>query len=152
LSRPDAWILAKWERAGYPATIRLASAYREMENVPGYAHRVIVAVELRNPTEAGQPSADEWDDLKAFELNVCRVLEADNECLCVLVITGNGLRDIFFYAKNPGTVRERISGAKKQLKSHRFQLAIEQEVDWRVYRSFAKMLARPTSPETKTSA
>jgi hypothetical protein len=149
-TKPDDWVLAKWEREGWPMVIRMASAYRGLGSVPGYGHRVIVTVPFRDPKPSGHPSDAEWDDLKSFELNVCRLLEAENRSLCVLVITGQRVRDIIFYTKDPEQVKPTIDGAQLALSSHRFELQIEAEPEWRVYRFFCEKLSPSHPPEART--
>jgi hypothetical protein len=123
-----------------------------MGNLPGYLYRVIVTVHLREPRPSGFPSDAEDDDLEAFEFNVCGLLEAENKSLCVLVVTGQGLRDIIFYTKEPEAVRKKVEDARIVLTSHKFEIDIELEPDWRVYNFFCEKLSTPIPPETKTSA
>lgn len=105
MSEEAAWVLGRWERAGFPVTIRMATAYQAQRRVPGYEYRAVVGIELRNPDALGRPGDDEWDDLEVAESTVCEVLEAEGASLCVLVITGNGLRDLIFNCAIPSRQR-----------------------------------------------
>lgn len=134
------WVLASWERAGFPVSIRMATAFWEHGSVPGYDHRVTVGIELRDPNASGQPGPEEWDDLEAAELDVCKSLEAGNESLCVLVITGNGLRDIMFYVRDPEEAKVRVNRLVDVVNTHKLQVAIEPESNWRIYRFFSDKL------------
>jgi hypothetical protein len=141
MEKADGWILGKWQRAGFPVVVRIAKAYGGFGGVHGYGHRVIVAVELREPTSSGLPSGTEYDDLNAFEQRISLLLEADNESLAALVVTGNGLRDIFFYTKEPEKVAQKLKNARPSLTSHSFQFDIQAEPDWQTYEFFWKSLS-----------
>ena len=125
MSNPNDWILAKWQRNGYPSVIRMATAYRGMGSVPGYEYRVIVVVELRDPQPSGMPEDSEYEDLKNAELAICGQLEAGNDSLCVLAITGCGTRDLIFYTRNADEARSRIESARALLTTHSFNAAVE---------------------------
>ena len=142
MTKPDDWILARWERNGFPMTIRMAAAYRGLGAIPGYEHKVIVVVTLRDPKPSGQPADGEYDDLKMVELSICRMLEAENEALCVLAITGCGTRDLIFYTRDPEATKERLDRARTAVTSHSFDAAIEPDADWELFGYFDKALAK----------
>ena len=129
--------------------IRMANAYSGIAPIPDYCHHLIVSARLRNPKPLGFPSAGEGDDLESFELNLCRLLEAENESLCALVITNDGLRDFIFSTRNPQGVKERLDAGTSTLISHRFEVAIEPARDWEIHRAFSQHLGRAATPAPK---
>jgi hypothetical protein len=140
--KPDDWTLGQGERDGFPMIVRMANAYKDLAPLQGYDHHVIVSVHLRNPRPNGFPSSEEADDLTALELNVCRLLEADNDSLCSLVITNNGLRDFIFYSRNVDAVRKKLEDNPSVLKGFVSEIAIEPARDWEIYRTFSDSLMR----------
>lgn len=140
---PDQWILARGERDGFPMLVRMAAAYRGLGGIEGYDHHLIVGTNLREPTPDGFPSSAEGDDLEHFELNLCRALEADDESRCVLVITNQGIRDFIFYTRDPLGVKAKIDAALEKLNGFVFNIAIEPDKDWEIYRAFDSCLAPP---------
>ncbi|HTW62570.1 MAG TPA: DUF695 domain-containing protein [Terracidiphilus sp.] len=149
MTKPDDWLIAKWQRNGFPLTVRMATAYREMGRVPGYEHKIIVVIPLNNPQPSGMPQGDEFDALKAVELSICNLLEAENESLCVLAITGCGTRDLIFYTRNPEQAREMIARAQESIVSHKIDAAIEPDRWWELYGFFNKSIGATLQPETK---
>ena len=115
---------------------------KDLAPLPGYDHHVIVSVHLRNPRPNGFPSSEEADDLTALGLNVCGLLEADNDSLCSLVITNNGLRDFIFYSRNVDVVRKKLEDNPSVLKGFVSEIAIEPARDWEIYRTFSGLLVR----------
>lgn len=152
MSNPNDWILAKWQRNGYPSVIRMATAYRGMGSVPGYEHKVIVVVELRDPQPSGMPQTSEYDDLEKVEFAICGQLEAGNDSLCVLAITGCGTRDLFFYTRNAEQAEQRIESARALVTTHTFNAAVEPDKDWELYGYFDQLIGQSRSSETNTSA
>ena len=126
--------------------VRMAEAYRGGRGLAGYDHHVIVGVTLRNPTPAGFPSAAEGDDLERFELNLCQALEAEEESLCVLVVTNQGIRDLIFYTSNPGGATQRLESAAPTLMPYAYEVAIEPDAQWEIYQAFDSMFAPPPKP------
>lgn len=135
------WLLARGERDGFPMIVRMAAGYRGMSAHPGYDHHIIVGAKLRTPTSAGFPSTEEGDDLQRFEENLSAALEIDNESVCVLVVTNHGIRDFIFYTRDPYAAKARIDAALSGLQGFRFEVAIEPDREWEIYRAFDKRLA-----------
>lgn len=143
--KPDDWTLARGVRDGYPMVLRIANAYLGLGGVPGYENRIIVGTQLREPTASGLPGKSEGDDLEAFELTLCETLESENESLCVLVITNQGFRDFIFYSRDPKAAEQKLIMAKPRLKSHRFQVSVERDVDWQLYSAFTRGMSSQVS-------
>jgi hypothetical protein len=150
--KPDDWLLARMQRNGFPLNVRMANAYRGLGRVPGYEHKIIIVVPLRDPQPSGLPKDSEFDDLKAVEISLCGVLEAENESLCVLAITGCGTRDLVFYTRNPKQARKRIEAIKAIITSHKIDVAIQPDKNWELYGFFNKAIAASSAPETKAPA
>jgi hypothetical protein len=152
MTKPDDWLLARWQRNGFPVNVRMADAYRDLGCVPGYEHKIIIVVPLRDPEPSGLPKDSEFDDLTAVEMTVCGLLEADNESLCVLAITGCGTRDLIFYTRNPKQAKKKIETAKATITTHKIDAAVQPDKNWELYGFFSKAIAASTPPETETSA
>jgi hypothetical protein len=146
MSNPNDWILARWQRNGYPTVIRMATAYRGMGSIPGYEHKVIVVVELRDPQPSGMPQTSEYDDLEKAELAICGQLEAGNDSLCVLAITGCGTRDLIFYTRDAQEAQQRIETARTLVTTHTFNAGVEPDKDWELYAYFDRLVGKPPSP------
>jgi len=79
-------------------------------------------------------------------MNFCRLLEIDNESLCVLVVTNNGLRDFIFYTRNLDSVRQRIEDATTMFNGFVVEFSIEPDKEWRIYQHFSHWLAPTSQP------
>jgi len=152
MAKPDDWLLARMQRNGFPLNVRMATAYRGLGQLPAYEHKIIVVVPLRDPQPSGLPKDSEFDDLKAVELSICEVLEAENESLCVLAITGCGTRDLIFYTRDHKQALKKIESARATITTHKIDVAIQPDRDWELYGFFSKSIAESKPPETKTSA
>jgi len=141
--KPDDWLLAQGERDGFPMIVRMATAYRGLAPLPGYDHHLIISVHLRNPRPNGFPSDEEGDDLEMLERDVCGRLEVGNDCVCVLVITNNGLRDFIFYTRDVQSTKARIEDSRKAFAGFKSEFFIEPDKKWEIYKAFGRMLSRP---------
>ncbi len=140
--KPTDWLLAQGERDDFPMIVRMAEAYAGLAPVKGYKHHVIASVHFRNRREDGFPSSEEGDDLQTLEENLSFLLEAQNESLCVLVITNNGLRDFIFYTRNATDAREKLANNSDIFRGFVVEFAIEPDPDWSIYKAFSRMLKR----------
>jgi hypothetical protein len=152
MPKSDNWIIAQWQRNGSPVFVRMAAAYRGMGQVPGYAHKVAVAINLRDPEQSGLPRDGEHQELEAAELAICGQLEAGNESLCVLAITGCGTRDLIFYTRDPVKAQQKIKVAQSIVKTHTFEASVEPDDAWQLYGFFDQLVTDPALPDTETSA
>jgi hypothetical protein len=150
--KPDSWSLAQGERDGFPMIVRMANAYRDLAPIPGYDHHLIISVHLRNPRPNGFPSSEEGDDLTALELSICRLLEADNDSLCVLVVTNNGLRDFIFYTRNVESATQRTEDFLATGTGFVVEFLIKCDEGWEIYQHFSRWLKSPIPSQTTISA
>jgi hypothetical protein len=150
--KPDDWSLGQGERDGFPMIVRMANAYRDLAPIPAYDHHLIISVHLRNPRSNGFPSSEEGDDLKALELNICRLLEADNDSLCVLAVTNNGLRDLIFYTRNVECAHQRTEDFLATGTGFVVEFLIKPDDGWEIYQHFSRWLTSPAPPKATISA
>lgn len=146
---PEAnWILGKGERDGFPMIIRMASAWSALAPVAGYDHHLIVSVRFQKPQPNGFPSFEEGDQLESLEMSLCRLLEAENESLCVLVISNNGLRDFIFYTQNPNGLGRKLKENASLFHGFVVEFALEPARGWEIYKAFSGMLSSGSSEKT----
>ncbi|MFC5862432.1 DUF695 domain-containing protein [Acidicapsa dinghuensis] len=143
--QPTDWILGRGERDGFPMIVRMADAYSGLAPISGYDHHVIVSVRFRNPQPNGFPSSEECDELEMLEKNLSRLLETENECLDVLVVTNNGLRDFISYTRNVDYVWRKLEDNVSLFHGFVVEFAIEPDPRWDIYQAFCRMLGRTTS-------
>jgi hypothetical protein len=149
VAKPDDWLIARMRRNGFPLMVRMATAYRDLGKVPGYDHKIVVVIPLNDPQPSGMPQGDEFDALKAVELSVCNLLEAENESLCVLAVTGCGTRDLIFYTRNPEQAHQMIARAQASIVSHKIDAAIEPDQNWELYGFFNNSIGATRPPDTR---
>jgi Family of unknown function (DUF695) len=113
--------------------IRTNIGYRNFKSVPGYEHQVGIAVPLINPEVTGLPGAAELAVLDGVEDTICSSLEEQAESLLVAVITTGGMREFFFYTRQPERVQERVVELRKRITSHEIQSIIQSDRDWKIY-------------------
>lgn len=112
---------------------------------------MIISIHLRNPRPNGFPSSEEGDDLAALELNICRLLETDNDSLCVLVVTNNGLRDLIFFTRNVERAKQRTESALSAGTGFVIEFWVEPDDGWEIYQHFSRWITPAISPETETA-
>jgi hypothetical protein len=143
VQRPDDWTLGQGERDGFPMIVRIANAYHGLAPLPQYEHHLIVSVRFRKPQSNGFPSSQEGDALESLEQNLYGLLEIDNDALCALVITNNGLRDFIYYTRNVEGTKNKLEHTRSIFKGFQVEFALEPARDWEIYKTFARMLNRP---------
>ena len=127
------WLVAEGKHGAMPMFVRTNTAYRDCKSVPGYEHRVGIAVPLVQAEANGLPGTAELALLSDIEEMLCDSLQEQAESLLVAVITTSGMREFVFYTRAPHRVEQRIADLREHITSHEIQLTIQPDETWRVY-------------------
>jgi hypothetical protein len=131
------WAVAQGEYNGKPMIVGINKSAAQFVGDNHYTHRVGCAVPFHESDDNGFPSSPELPQLLVLEDALCRELEQGGKSILVLRITTNGMREFVFYSGDPEFVKQRCMAVGDEITSHDFQLVIEPDPDWTVYRQFS---------------
>lgn len=127
----------KGESGGRPLFARRNDSAAILAKHPEFRFRVGVAVPLNYPNEHGLPSADEILQLDVIEDALTAQLEAGRQSIQVLVITTDGMREFVFYTRDSALAKSVIEALKTTIKSHEIQWYVDEDPEWKVYKTFS---------------
>ncbi len=113
--------------------VRFNSGFRNFSRRSCYPHQVGIAVPLLNPEPSGLPNSTELPQLSVIEEEICELLEAEKESLFVVIVTTSGMQEYVFYTSSPERVKLKFDQLRRKITSHKIQLLIQQDKDWRVF-------------------
>jgi tyrosine-protein phosphatase YwqE len=90
-------------------------------------------VPLRNPEPSGLPNSTELPELSVIEDEICELLESEKESLFVAIVTTGGMQEYVFYTSSPEQVKLKFDQLRGKITSHKIQLMIQPDKDWRVF-------------------
>ena len=136
LDPADEWATAHGTIGGTPAILLLRTALRPFAGHPLYDRRLTVSLPFTSVGPEGMPDDDE-EFAAAGEAGdrVAEVLEAGQQSLHALTITGDGRRDLHFYTADPDGALDRLAG----LRAEGLGFPVGAEVEWDTYWGFYRM-------------
>jgi hypothetical protein len=140
ISDPDAsWALLEGTHEGRPIFIRRNVAPAVLAGDRGRPYQVGVAVPFVEPDAQGLPGATDLERLGAFEDTLAAILCHGGVCLFAAVITCGGMREFVFYTHDPAAVQPRAEFIRDGFGTIDFQLMVQPDPDWAVYRALGEM-------------
>ncbi|MFA6571890.1 MAG: signal peptidase I [Bacteroidota bacterium] len=97
----------------------------------------------------GMPTGEENAQLLKMEELIRLELEKSDETLYVGTITGGGMKEFVFYTSNPKAVEGIFQKLKNKIKHHELQLMIQEDKDWRVFKTYCPKIINKTRPSIK---
>ncbi len=136
---PDTWGVSKGEYDGKIVSLR----YRNLKDAvghPDYPYQIGVAVGFLVETENGLPDQKDSDELLKIEDGIVDLLEIKNQCIFVLSITTNNMREFVFYTKdwNPEKFNKEITNLDKEFPPYRFNFMMQEDRNWDTFKKFVK--------------
>jgi hypothetical protein len=133
----EQWSVSRGRENNAPIFIRSNTGLKEIAGHPEYPFQVGVAIPLKETNEHGLPTPMEQKSLDSIEDQIFEKLAHDNEVLIATILTFPGVREFSFYAGNKELVKSRFEELKKSIDSHELQLNIQEDKDWKIYKSFS---------------
>lgn len=127
------WSILHGKYDGTDTLVRLNTGYRKSGSLPGYEHQAGIAVPFHAPGTTWQLSPEEHAELHAIEDEVCTSLQEQAGAPLVAVITTQAMREFVFYTHRPEEVRRLFEVLRDRITTHKIQLLIQPDRDWKVY-------------------
>ncbi len=122
LTDDDAAVLVRWR-----------SDLVVPELSPRYPRQFVVTWAFRNALANGLPGPDEAQQAQALEELLTPALEADDASVLVLVSTGSGHREWFFYCSDPIVLEARLNAVLSGMPPYPLELHTGLDPEWEVF-------------------
>lgn len=136
LDPADEWATGQGTIGGRPAILLLRTGLRPLAGHPLYDRRLTVSLAFGAVGPGGMPAdGDEFQAASDAGDRIAEVLEAGQQSLHALTITGDGRRDLHFYTADPDGAGDRLAG----LRAEGLGFAVGAQVEWDSYWGFYRM-------------
>jgi hypothetical protein len=129
-----AWSVAEGHTGDYPFQVRFRTFSTDLQRSQ-FPKRLNVFWEMRSPSEDGFATANELEDLHAFENRLVPAVEQDNSVLFAAAITGRGEREFVFYLQDPRLFVKRLSEMPQEQDRYPIEIHLEDDPEWEYFDS-----------------
>jgi hypothetical protein len=139
------WTVAHGESEGRPLFLRLNTGAAAVARHATLAHRVGIAVLLREPDASGLPSAHEATVLERIEGAIEGSFRVGHEAVLAIVLTTAGMREFVLYSAAPQNMQAAVAVAQARFPEYQIQSYMQPDTEWDGYAAFADSLL-PKAP------
>lgn len=133
----DLWSISQGEQEGHPMFVRFNTGLHPAVGHPDYGTRIGIAIPLHDADACGFPSEPEMAQLALIEDRLFETYRRDGYGLPAIAITTNSVREYVMYVREAKGAEERLIEVSADIASHGFQLIIQRDKSWNVYRQFS---------------
>lgn len=139
LEPADEWATGHGTFRGKPTILLIRTGLRPFAGHPLYDRRLTVSIPFTSVGPEGMPDDDD-EFAAAGEAGdrIAEVLEAGQQSLHALTITGDGRRDVIFYTADPDGAVDRLAGLRAEGLGFPVGAAVEWDTYWGFYRVFTE--------------
>ena len=134
------WTVASGENDGQPLFVRLNTGAAAVAGHATLAHRVGIAVPLREPDAAGLPTATEAAILTQIEDAIEGAFRVGHETILAVVLTTGGMREFVLYSAAPQSVQASVAAVQAQFPKYQIQSYTQPDTEWDGYAAFSDAL------------
>lgn len=133
----DEWATGTGTMGDQPVILLLRTGLRAVAGHPLYDRRLTVTFPFESAGPNGMPEDDD-EFAAACEAGdaVAEALEAGQQSLHALTLTGRGERQVTFYTADPGAALDRLAAVRAEGLGRPFDAEVEWDSYWGMYRSF----------------
>jgi hypothetical protein len=135
------WTMATAEDGGKPLIFRIRNETPAFANKEGYPHLMAVSWQYTSPNDSGMPSPDETQRMSDLEDLLDSGLEGSREAFLTVAVTGNGVREWQWYARNPEHVMAQVNKTLGHLDPFPIEISFQDDPEWAGYEGFLAILA-----------
>lgn len=128
-----AWFSAEGGPKERPTLIRARQDILPLLPVPALSSRIVLSWTCRAPIEVGLPSADDYEEITAFEDVLMSFVEEG--AILAFVFTTGGIVEYNFYTSDRDWFIERLNEAFADKAPVPIEISAEDDPDWTEYRS-----------------
>jgi hypothetical protein len=134
------WSIATAEDNGKPLIFRVRNQSPSFATRANFPHLLAVCWQYQSPNGQGMPSADEAQRMAELEDLLEAGLESVREAFLTVIVTGNGVREWQWYARDPEKTMELVNKTLGRLDPFPIQFSFQDDLDWEGYNQFLEIL------------
>lgn len=130
----EKWGVYTAQDNGFPLIVRHRSDIPT--NVISSAYPHMIAISWKYESENGMPEETVRKSMKVLEDRITNAVEPRKHALLTVVVTGNGLCEWQFYARNTNDFMQLLNEALANQPAYPIELSLQKDPEWEAYRQF----------------
>jgi Family of unknown function (DUF695) len=136
MSTDDTWFMATSEDDGKPLIFRIRDAAPSYASKESFPKLLAVTWQFDPNINNGMPSADAVERMQQLEDLLVPVFSDTRQAFLTVVVTGNGVREWQWYAKEPDVVMNLVNQTLGEHDPFPVQFSFQDDPEWLGYSRF----------------
>lgn len=132
----DSWRMATAEIDGNPLIIRIRERVPSFATKGVFSQLLAVGWEYEPSNDNGMPAQVDADRMNEFEDLLMPAFEGAKEAFLTVVVTGNGVREWQWYARDQDAVMQLVNDTLGELEPFPVQFSFQEDPNWEGYTRF----------------
>lgn len=137
------WSIATGEDNGKPLIFRIRNRPPPFADQSAFPHLLAITWSFDVDVNNGMPLPQEAGRMAELEDLLEKGLEFPGEAFLSVAVTGNGVREWQWYARNPDAVMKLINKTLGHLEPFPIQIRFQADPAWQGYNGFLEIMAPP---------
>jgi len=133
------WSVATVEDDGKPLIFRIREQAPSFASKEEFPHLLAVSWPYRSPNEQGMPAPAEAERMGELEDLLDAGLEGVEQAFLSVIVTGNGVREWQWYARDPEKIMELVNQTLRHRKPFPVQFSFQDDPEWQGYEQFLQI-------------
>lgn len=130
------WRIATAEDNGKSLIFRIRTQVPSFASKADFPHLLAVCWQYQSPNDSGMPSPDEAQRMDELEDLLEAGLESVQQAFLTVIVTGNGVREWQWYARNPQKTMELVNETLGHLEPFPVEFSFQDDPNWQGYKRF----------------
>jgi hypothetical protein len=124
---------------GKPLILRIRNKPPSFARKEAFPHLLAVCWQYESPNEQGMPSEDVVARMSQLEDLLEEALEGARQAFLTVIVTGNGVREWQWYARNPDEVMKLVNDTLGELEPFPVEFSFQDDPEWVGYSRFLEI-------------
>jgi hypothetical protein len=139
MASDDTWSMATGEDNGKPLIFRIRNKPPSFARKEAFPHLLAVSWQYEPPNAQGMPSQEMVERMDQLEDLLMPALEGAREAFLTVIVTGNGVREWQWYARNPDKAMQLVNETLGDLEPFPVQFSFQDDPEWQGYSQFLEI-------------
>jgi Family of unknown function (DUF695) len=136
MATDETWRMATAEDDGKPLIFRIREHGPAFAIKAVFSHLLAVCWQYEPFNDQGMPAQDDVDRMAELEDLLKPAFEGAEEAFLTVIVTGNGVREWQWYARDPKTLMELVNDTLGELEPFPVQFSFQEDPEWEGYARF----------------
>jgi hypothetical protein len=130
------WSVATAEDDGKPLIFRIRNQAPSFATKANFPHLLTVSWQYESPNDQGMPAPAQAQRMAELEHLLEAGLDGAREAFLTVVVTGNGVREWQWYARDPDKIMELVNQTLGHLEPFPVEFSFQDDPAWQGYSRF----------------